>query len=242
MRRRVPLVLCPVCTLLALHPGAPADGERRDQPTIWPCSPGITISTAASIQNAVYYTGSGPTLFLGTLIDIQSFWNGGLGQTVSRGIHVGNGMAGGARGTRRWAAMIYGANGGNASDPKVDRVKADATGCDAASAAAPCFDIGNTYAASLASGAATVTITGGLAAHARPFVVGQAFILRWLYCRARHHVSCPLPRRNRRSRRWTDWKHFHLTAGGRQGFGVSGTTETVTAGCSGTSGTGFELH
>ena len=38
--------------------------------------------------------------------------------------------------------MIYGANGGNATDPKVDRVKADATGCDAAALAAPCFDIG----------------------------------------------------------------------------------------------------
>jgi hypothetical protein len=82
----------------------------------------------------------------------------------------------GRRATSRWAAMIYGANGGNATDPKVDRVKADATGCDTSAIAAPCFDVGNTYQAT-GSGVwsgNTFTLSSGIFAHTRPFVVGQA--------------------------------------------------------------------
>ena len=128
------------------------------------------VSPAAPMQNAVYYSGAGPALYLGALNDTQSF----------DGTHPGGGMAGGRRGTSRWAAMIYEAslNGGAAEDPKVDRVKADDSDCDAAALAAPCFVVATSHNANAPGGGATwtgntVTIPGGLAAHARPFTVGM---------------------------------------------------------------------
>ena len=71
--------------------------------------------------------------------------------------------------------MIYGANGGAASDPKADRVKANAAGCDAAALAAPCFDVGTTYSRSYTptSVSGKVLTFNGLSAHALPIVVGQ---------------------------------------------------------------------
>ena len=36
---------------------------------------GITISSASPMQNAMYYSGSGPTLFLGTVNDVLEYWN-----------------------------------------------------------------------------------------------------------------------------------------------------------------------
>jgi hypothetical protein len=134
------------------------------------------VSVASAMQNPVYYSGAGSAYYLGTLNDII-VQTTGLAGTTGRAPHPSNGFTGGRRATSRWAAMIYGANGGNASDPKVDRVKADASGCDSSSIAAPCFDVGATYQASHAAtwSGNTVTISGGLTAHARPFVVGQAF-------------------------------------------------------------------
>jgi hypothetical protein len=134
------------------------------------------VSVASAMQNPVYYSGAGSAYYLGTLNDII-VQTTGLAGTIGRTPHPSNGFTGGRRATSRWAAMIYGANGGNASDPKVDRFKADASGCDSSSIAAPCFDVGATYQASHAAtwSGNTVTISGGLTAHARPFVVGQAF-------------------------------------------------------------------
>lgn len=139
-----------------------------------------SVSVASAMQNPVYYSGSGTATYLGTLNDII-VQTTGLAGTTGRSPHTSNGFMGGRRATSRWAAMIYGANGGNASDPKVDRVKADAPGCVSGALAAPCFDANSqstkydaTFSSATWSGN-TVTISGGLAAHARPFVVGQAF-------------------------------------------------------------------
>ena len=130
----------------------------------------LSIPSPVAMQNAVVYSGPGPAQFLGALYDIESF----------DGTHPDSGgFTSGRRATSRWAAMIYEANAGG-SDPKVDRVKADDPGCDAAAAAAPCFYVGtgvsynaNAATATWSPTGNTVTIAGGLAAHSRPFVVGM---------------------------------------------------------------------
>ena len=138
---------------------------------------GVTISSAIAMQNDVYYSGAGVPLFLGPLNDTQS----------ADGTHPGGGFAGGRRALSRWAAMIYGANGGNATDPKIDRVKA--ASCDVAALASPCFDTGSTYQATgngTVAGA-TITFTGGLSAHSRPFVRGM--LLSCAGCTANNVVT-----------------------------------------------------
>ena len=158
------------------------------------------------------------------------------------GTIVGNGLAGGPRATRRWAAMIYGVNGGNSSDPKVDRVKADAAGCDAAALAAPCFDIGTTYQASFSTATWSgniVTISGGLAAHARPFVVGQAFSCSG--CNSElviTSLSVP-PTQSTVAGAGEVGQTFTFTAKNAAGQAIGGSgSGAVTGGCSGVSGTG----
>jgi hypothetical protein len=154
---------------------------------------------------------------------------------TGRGIHVGGGFAGGPRAARRWAAMIWCHNGGSCDDPKVDRVKVDAAGCDAAALAAPCFDVGTTYQAS-ASGTisgSTITFTGGLLAHARPLVDGM--VRSCAGCtpgRVVTSVSAP-PTQSNVSGAGQVGNTFTVTASGS--LGVS-TTETVNGGCSGTNG------
>jgi hypothetical protein len=132
------------------------------------------VSVTSTMQNPVYYSGPGSAFYVGTLNDI-TVQNSGLSGTIGRQPHTWIGPAGGRRATSRWAAMIYCHNGGNCDDPKIDRVKADAVGCNTSAIAAPCFDIGNTYAASAipTGGTATTLVFNGLAAHARPIVVGQ---------------------------------------------------------------------
>ena len=116
-------------------------------------------------------------------------------------------------------------------------MKANASGCDAAAIAAPCFDIGSTFAAShsatMVSASPTITVTGGLSAHDRPFVVGQA--LSCAGCTTgRFITSIDVPPTAIASRAGQIGKPFSITA--RQVW-VS-TTETVTAGCSGPLGAG----
>jgi hypothetical protein len=157
------------------------------------------------------------------------------------------GMAGGRRVGARWAALQYGGltnSGGaiyppNASDPTLNRVKANASGCDAAALAAPCFDIGNTFAASqsatMVSSSATITVTGGISANARPFVVGQ--LLSCTSCMTGRFitaVSLP-PTQDTRTGQGQVGQTFTITASGTMGVSA---TETLTAGCSGVSGTG----
>jgi hypothetical protein len=198
------------------------------------------VATAAALHNPVYYSGPGPAYYAGTLNDVI-VQTTGLAGTTGRAPHTSNGFTGGRRATSRWAAMIYGANGGNATDPKVDRVKADATGCDTSALAAPCFDVGTTYQASHAAtwSGNTVTISGGLTAHARPFVVGQA-----VSCSGCNSglvitsLSVP-PTQSTATGAGEIGQTFTFTVNNASGQTIGGSgTGTVTAGCSGASGTG----
>jgi hypothetical protein len=142
------------------------------------------VTDTGAMINDVYYTGSGPAIYAGTNndINVQNTGSAGAGGYYA---HMWAGWTGGRRVAARLAATIWGAltstpvagvPPANASPPSVDRVKADAGGCDANAIGSPCFDIGNTYAASATPTAASgSTLTfNGLVAHARPVVVGQA--------------------------------------------------------------------
>lgn len=194
------------------------------------------IGTATAMQNAVYYLGPGPAFYAGPMNDnvVQA---SNLAATTGYSPHPSSGFTGGRRIGNRLAALTWGGltNPSNASDPTLSRAAIAA--CDGSAIASPCFDVGNTYAAS-ASGTisgSTVTFTGGLPAHARPFVVGQA--LSCTGCtsgRVITAVSAP-PTQSTVSGAGQIGNTFTITANGS--LGVS-TTETVTAGCSGTAGTG----
>ena len=196
------------------------------------------VSSTGPMQNPVFYSGSGPAYYAGTLNDV-TVQSQGLAGTVARNPHTAEGLAGGRRATSRWAAMIYCHNGGSCDDPKVDRVKADATGCDTAAIAAPCFDIGTTYQAShsatMVSSSATITVTGGISAHDRPFVVGQ--LLSCSGCTSNRIITAldVPPTQATATGAGEVGQTFHITASGTMGASA---TETLTAGCSGTSGTG----
>jgi len=203
-------------------------------------SPGSLTNQA--LQNPVYYSGAGPAFYAGMLHDIV-VQSGQLASTLGVSPHPSNGFTGGRRATSRWAAMIYEALGQSTpnADPKVDRVKADTAGCDAASIASPCFDIGTTYQASHSAtwSGNTVTITGGLAAHARPFVVGQA--VSCTSCASGlviTSLSVP-PTESTATGAGEVGQTFTFQANNAAGASIGGSgTGTVTAGCSGASGTG----
>ena len=227
-----------------------------------PVAAGVSTSASQALQNAVFYKGSGLAAYVGTLNDI-AVENGGLAGTAGgrSGTHPAQGFTGGRRVGARWAAMIYGAEGGMASDPTLDRVKADGgtNGCDAASGAAPCFNDGKSgggtvdggpYKASFATATwtgNTVTISGGLAAHARPFVVGQAF-----FCSGCNSglvitaLSVPPTQDTARMipggttvAAGENGQTFTMTVKNAAGQAIGGSgSGAVTAGCSGTSGTG----
>ena len=101
-----------------------------------------------AMSNSAYYLGSGPAFYAGPMNDI-AVSVADINNTAGVSSTPTNGFAGGRRVAARLAAATYGGltSPANASDPTLDRVKADASGCDAAAAAAPCFDITNTFAA-----------------------------------------------------------------------------------------------
>lgn len=204
------------------------------------------VTTAASMQNAVYYLGPGPAFFSGPENDapVQA---SNLAATTGYAPHMANGAFAGRRIGARWAAQTWGnlTNTANASDPTVDRVKADASGCDAGALASPCFDIGTSNAghdafpasnsATMVSSSATITVTGGISANARPFVVGQ--LLSCTSCTVGRFITSidVPPTQSTVSGQGEVGQTFHITASGTMGVSA---TETLTAGCSGTSGTG----
>jgi hypothetical protein len=200
-----------------------------------------------AMKNAVFYLGPGPAFYAGPMNDVAVQSNGGLAGTTGLSPHPWNGFAGGRRVASRWAAEIWGGLKNLtanlpvpplASDPTLDRVKADASGCDTSALAAPCFDIGNTFAASHSAtiAAAQITVTGGIAAHTRPFVVGQ--LLACSGCTTGRFITSidVPPTQSTTTGAGEVGQTFHITANGSLLTGP--TTETVTAGCSGTSGVG----
>jgi hypothetical protein len=213
--------------------------------------PAVAMGAAEPMQNAVYYSGSGQALYIGTLNDLP-VQTSGLVTTITRSPHPTVGFASGRRATSRWAAMIWESSAANttssttdtvnhAADPKVDRTKTDAAGCDAAALAAPCFDVGTTYQASVSATwtGNTVTVSGGLAAHARPFVVGQAVICA--SCNSNlviTSLSVP-PTESTASGAGEVGQTFTFTVNNASGQVIGGSgSGTITAGCSGTSGAG----
>ena len=150
------------------------------------------IGSATAMANSVYYT-AGPVIYAGAMNDSADVASNGVNGSDGYFAHPTFGLASASRIGRKWSADIYGGLTGNAARPALDRVKAHAGGCDSGALAGPCFDVGNTYAAS-ASGAisgSTITITGGLAAHARPFAPGHGPLLRRMHRGARHHRCQP---------------------------------------------------
>ncbi|HWY31492.1 MAG TPA: hypothetical protein VNX46_12090, partial [Candidatus Acidoferrum sp.] len=181
---------------------------------------------------AVFYSGPGPAQFLGTLNDTQSF----------DGVHPGSGFAGGRRATSRWAAMIYETSAGG-SDPQVDRAKVDDSDCDAASAAAPCFVVASSHNISVAATWSPtgniVTVTGGLVAHSRPFVVGMN-----TFCSGCNSnltitsVSAP-PTQSTVAGQGQVGNTFTFTVQNPSGQPIGGTgSGSFAGGCAGTSGVG----
>ena len=83
---------------------------------------------------------------------------------------MANGPFAARRVAARWAALTWGGltNPANASDPTLDRVKANAERhATRRRSRAPCFDIGNTFAASHSANdlrARPITVTGGISA------------------------------------------------------------------------------
>jgi hypothetical protein len=183
------LASCPVGPLSGVYITSLASGAWGASGSVYnlasAAGPAVSMSASSPMHNAIAYGGPGSSLYLGALNDIVVQTSGGLAGTTGREPHPANGFAGGRRATSRWAAMIWSASVANpnqttdpdlAADPKNDRVAADAGGCDAAAIAAPCFDVGNTYAAVATPTAVSgkVLTFNGLAAHARPIVVGQS--------------------------------------------------------------------
>jgi hypothetical protein len=197
------------------------------------------VTATGAMQNAVYYLGPGPALYSGPMNDVP-VQASVLSQTTGYSPHMANGAFAGRRVGARWAAQTWGnlTNQANASDPTVDRVKADASGCDTLAQAAPCFDIGNTFAASHSGmiAGAQITVTGGIAANSRPFVVGQ--LLSCAGCTAgRFITSIDVPAtQSTVTGQGEVGQTFRITASASLLTGP--TTEAVTAGCSGISGTG----
>ena len=203
-------------------------------------TPIAAIGSALAMGNGLYYEGAGIPIYAGSGGDNSVLQPPG-GTNGNEGIsaHPSMGFTGGRRIGSRWAALIYGGltSASNASEPTLDRTKADAGGCDAASIAGPCFDIGSTYAASHSATwtGSVATISGGLAAHARPFVVGQA--LSCSGCNANLVITAldVPPTQSTAAGLGEVGQTFHITASGTIGGSGSG---TLTGSCSGTSGTG----
>lgn len=191
--------------------------------------------TNQPIKNPIFYSGSGPAFYVGSLNDIIVQNLGGLSGTTGRSPHPEHGFTGARRATSRWAAMVYGANNSNPNaDPKFSRANDSVAGTPS-----PAFDYSTTYQASHAAtwSGNTVTITGGLAAHARPFVVGQAFSCA--SCASGlviTSLSVP-PTESTVTGAGEVGQTFTFKANNAAGAGIGGSgTGTVTAGC--TTGSG----
>ena len=207
-------------------------------------APADCTTTPFAMENAVIYPG--PSIYAGSLNDIVvqgSVPTSAPGQSF----HATSGFAGGGgRVGRRWAAQIWGGltSLANASNPTLSRAKGAVPGsaCDAASSASPCFDITTTFNASatatvaLVSGVSVATVTGGLSANQRPFVVGQA--LSCSGCATGQvitAVSLPPTQDTTRASASQVGNTFTITSSGN--LGVTGAT-TVSGICAGTSGSG----
>ena len=186
-----------------------------------------------TLHNATYYT-PGTAAYVGPNNDLSV----GNGFGAGYAVETGGGIIGALRYGQRTgieAAAAMSGNPGKGSPPSL--IRTTFSGCDLSATTSPCFDIGNTYAASHAAtwSGSTFTITGGLSANSRPFVPGMA-----LSCSGCNSglvalaVSLP-PTQSTAASYGQIGQTFTITASGAIGGGGSG---TLTGGCSGTAGTG----
>ncbi len=205
----------------------------------------VNVSTQAMLNEVALNSTPGgagqPALSLQPQIDVAAE-NGGLPGLGGHSYHTLNGVNGGRRvGTRAGilAAAQLSNNPTLAEPPTLNRLTI--SGCDVGAIQSPCFDIGNTYAATATDTAisGSVLTFNGLAANARPIVVGQA-------------VSCSGCNTGLVVTAISNPPTQSTVAGAGQigsannGFtvtlnaapGVSGSGNAFTFGCSGTSGTG----
>jgi hypothetical protein len=197
-------------------------------PTTGPCA-----SSACAIHNAMFYL-PGNAAYVGPYVDLSM----GDGTGGGVGVETGGGMLGALRYGNRAGVEIGAAMSGNpgkGTTPTISR--STFTGCDASAKNSPCFDIGNTFAASHSAtwSSNVFTITGGLSAGGRPFVPGMA-----LSCSGCNSglvalsISLP-PTQSTVAGAGQVGQTFTVTASGAIGGSGSG---TLTGGCSGASGTG----
>lgn len=200
----------------------------------------VYTTSSQALANALLYQ-AGPSIYAGPVNDdVTGTPNGALNGAYGYTPHPGFGFTGPRRIASRLAAAIYGGfePGATVAEPTLDRVKGDYSGCDTSATYGPCFDVGNTYAAS-ASGTITgkqIVFSSGISAHARPFVVGQ--VLSCTGCATNQvitSISVP-PTQSTAAGTGEVGQSFTVTASGSLLTGP--TTETVTAGCSGAAGTG----
>jgi hypothetical protein len=200
----------------------------------------IAISNVASsttMMNAALYT-AGPAIYAGANNDnAVACCSGGLNGSDGYSPHPAQGPEGAGRIGRRWGADIYGAISGAASSPTLDRNVSDVAACDSSATVLPCFDIGTTYAASASAtwSGAVATITGGLAAHARPFVVGQEITCSGCNSGLVITAMSVPPTQSTASGAGEVGQTFTITASGAIGGSGSG---TIVGRCEGAAGTG----
>ncbi len=196
--------------------------------------------SAQPMTNEVYYTGGGPAIYIGPDNDVVvqdgGTGIGGVGGRPWYGVTGGRRL--GARGGILAAAGLSN-NPTLAAEPTLAR-STSGSGCDVAAISSPCFDIGNTYAAT----ATTTSISGkvltfnGLAANSRPIVDGQAVSCSG--CSAGLFVvavSNPPTQSTAAGAGQIGSANNGMTVTLNATPGVSG-ANTFTFGCSGTSGTG----
>lgn len=209
--------------------------------------------TAQTLYNAVQSTMAN-TLFLGPMNDLGNEVNSALASTTTGQPHAVAAANTFRKSSSRWAAMIWGNDPNNpnpATEPQLDRVKASIPGCDAAAIAAPCFDIGSGGGAHYPAShvvtwttAGLFTVTGGISPHDRPFVVGQSVTCSPTPCGSGLFItalSVPPTESTATGAGEVNQTFQFQTAfasGGAFPSGASSGTQTATAGCTGTSGTG----
>ena len=195
-----------------------------------------------AMLNEVYYgdapeSHGAPGYFVGPFNDNSVQETGGVGGLA---LHPAAGIAGGRRIGTRIAALAAGplsANPSLTAAPTLSRSVSGPGACDSSATTSPCFDVSAAYQASASAtwSGSTVTISGGLSAHARPFVDGMAISCSGcnsgLYIVS---VSAP-PTQSTVSGAGQVGNTFTFTANGAIGGSGSG---TIDGGCSGTAGTG----
>ncbi len=196
------------------------------------------IASAIPMHNAMLYQGG--AFYVGPYNDLaMQQGSAGIGNYA---VETGGGIAGALRYGHRLGVIAGAALSGNpqkATQPTVDRNSF--TGCDAsAGGVSPCFDIGNTYAASHAASwtsGGLFTITGGISAGARPFVPGQSVTCSPTCSTGTlviTSVSLPPTQSTAAGAGQVGQTITFQVAGTMSGSGSG----TATAGCSGTAGVG----